>query len=335
MPSSFPINPRTFFPLAGLFVLVIIMVAALVYALASVINSQNAKNWAKIQVYEALLSILMLVIFSAFVYVFFLNPQGLYSSTGLLPPTCSAASDGTIFNLSNCDLSTFTTLAYTGFTMLTIGSYITALIPGFSFNLDFNGVGFAASLVSILPKGTEGVLSMMFSALLFFLVLNQVQLILVSGSLLWLSLFVTIGLVMRTMGFTRSFGGTLIALGLGLGLVYPMLVSVTYGFLDSNILLAPFHIGTASIGCFSTALISAFTSSFTSGASISPTSALASSASCGVATLSSILTVFGYLIAGLTFVPFLNFIILDAFIVDFSKAIGERIDFMSLLSNFI
>ena len=316
--------------------MVIIMVAALVYALASVISSQNAKNWAKMQVYEALLSILMLVIFSAFVYVFFLNPQGLYGATGMLPPTCGAASDGTLFNLSNCDLSTFTTLAYAGFTMLTVGTYVTALVPGFSFNLNFNGVGFGASLVSILPKGVEGVLSMMFSALLFFLVLNQVQLILVSGSLLWLSLFVTIGLVMRTLGFTRSFGGTLIALGLGLGLVYPTLVSVTYGFLDSSILLAPFHIGTASIGCFSTALISLFTSSFTSGAALSSlTSPLASSASCGVASVSSILTPFGYLIAGLTFVPFLNFIILDAFIVDFSKAIGERIDFMSLLSNFI
>ena len=311
------------------------MVAALVYALASVINSQNAKNWAKMQLYEALLSILMLVIFSAFVYVFFLNPQGLYSSTGMLPWTCGAQSDGTLFNLSNCDLSTFTGLAYTGFTMLTLGTYVTALIPGFSFDVNFNGVGFSASLVSILPKGAEGMLSMMFSALLFFLVLNQVQLILISGSLLWLSLFVTIGLVMRTLGFTRSFGGTLIALGLGLGLVYPLLVSVTYGFLDSSILSSPFNIGTASIGCFATALISTFTSSFASGKAISLTSPLVSSASCGVTTISSMLTPFGYLIAGLTFVPFLNFIILDAFIVDFSKAIGERIDFMSLLSNFI
>ena len=36
-------------------------------------------------------------------------------------------------------------------------------------------------------------------------------------------------------------------------------------------------------------------------------------------------------VAGLTFIPFLNFTIVDAFIVDFSKAIGERLDFMSLL----
>jgi len=44
---------------------------------------------------------------------------------------------------------------------------------------------------------------------------------------------------------------------------------------------------------------------------------------------------FGLAIAGLTFIPFLNFTIVDAFIVDFSRAIGEKIDFMTLLLGII
>ncbi|EQD57918.1 hypothetical protein B2A_04611, partial [mine drainage metagenome] len=39
--------------------------------------------------------------------------------------------------------------------------------------------------------------------------------------------------------------------------------------------------------------------------------------------------------AGLTFIPFLNFTILDAFIVDFSKVMGEKVSFMALLSNLV
>ena len=51
--------------------------------------------------------------------------------------------------------------------------------------------------------------------------------------------------------------------------------------------------------------------------------------------LSTFLQVLGYMLAGFTFIPFLNFIIVDTFIIDFSQAIGERMDFMSLLAGVV
>ncbi|MEM3460077.1 MAG: hypothetical protein QXO24_02535, partial [Candidatus Micrarchaeaceae archaeon] len=49
----------------------------------------------------------------------------------------------------------------------------------------------------------------------------------------------------------------------------------------------------------------------------------------------SVLMYLGIFAIGLLFIPILNFIILDAFIIDFSRAVGEKIDFMSLLVRMV
>ncbi|MCL4411596.1 hypothetical protein M1329_01515 [Candidatus Marsarchaeota archaeon] len=165
-----------------------------------------------------------------------------------------------------------------------------------------------------MPGGTAGIISIAASALLTALVLNQVQVILLSSSLLFLSLFVTIGIVARTFGFTRTFGGAMIAIGLGVGLIYPLLVTLTYGFIDPQLASANLAVDISNAVQLIIGIV--FTSSIPAG-------------------LSAFFMKLGYLITGLTFIPFLNFIIVDAFIVDFSKAIGERIDFMSMMTSFI
>ncbi len=315
--SSLPLNPMNWFSIALIATLLVITVAAMVYALAGVTASQNARAWARVQIYEALLSIILLLIFASFSYMFFLSPQGAYSDLGLLPGPCHAQDINTLFNLSSCDLGTFTSYAYGYFGIAVYLGFFLSLSPGASFEFNMPGapgISAESTLPSIFPGGIASMVGLGMSALLTMLILNQVQLILLASSLLFLSLFTTMGIVARTFGFMRTFGGAMIALGIGLGLVYPLLISITYGFVATQ--AASPNIGadlTNAIGILVSMAIGGGLPAYSTG---------------------FILRI-GYVVTGLTFVPFLNFIILDAFIVDFSKAIGERIDFMSMMSGLV
>ena len=194
--------------------------------------------------------------------------------------------------------------------------FVASLAPGVTLQVKAPGapeIYFKSDLPSIIPGGVAGILGIALNVLLVMLILNQVQLMLLSSSLLFLALFTVMGLILRTFGFTRTFGGAMIALGLGLGLVYPLLVSVTYGFITP-------HIAQASLA-----------NDFANGLGLLYAFIFGSLSSGSADFLARL----GYVIMGLTFVPFLNFIILDAFIVDFSKSVGERIDFMSMMTGMI
>ncbi|MEM0202247.1 MAG: hypothetical protein QXR73_03660 [Candidatus Micrarchaeaceae archaeon] len=302
--------------LAIIIVLVVIAISAFIYIIAGVINSFNAKNWAKIQIYEALLSIVLLLIFLGLFYLFLINPSTYYNSVGLLPKECNTPSINTLFNLSACDIGTFSNNALGYFDLVSVIGLATGSSPGleFGFNL-IEGFGVSAELTSIMPDGIEGMLGTGLSALVFFLVLNNLQLILISGSILFLIFFITLGVFARLFGITRTFGGAMIAFGLGLGVIYPLLISLTYGFIDANMISA-----TGALALLPPAIADFITFAYASAIPLLP---------------SGLILGLGYVIAGLTFIPFINFIILDAFIVDFSRAIGEKVSFMALLSNFI
>jgi hypothetical protein len=155
---------------------------------------------------------------------------------------------------------------------------------------------------------------MFYGFALLLLIFNQLQLIVISGAVLFLALFLSVGLVARTLGFTRTFGGAMIAFGLGIGLLFPLLVAITYGYIDVSAgVMYIQSAGTTSI------IWSGFTSLVNNPA----------------AATGGIFLDIGYVIAGLTFIPILNIAIVDAFIVDFSSAIGERMSFQELFSSFI
>ena len=315
--TKLPFNPMDWYGIALIATLLIISIAALVYALSGLIASQNAKGWARLQIYEAVLSVVMLLAFAALSYMFFLNPQHAYASVGLLPGACAAPDINTIFTLSQCDIGVFTNATYGYLSTFIVSGFIIGFSPGIGIDFhipQYPNVGVSTALDSLVPGGTAGIISIAASALLTALVLNQVQVILLSSSLLFLSLFVTIGIVARTFGFTRTFGGAMIAIGLGVGLIYPLLVTLTYGFIDPQLASANLAVDISNAVQLIIGIV--FTSSIPAG-------------------LSAFFMKLGYLITGLTFIPFLNFIIVDAFIVDFSKAIGERIDFMSMMTSFI
>ena len=324
--AGLPISSDSWIAFAGVATLAVLMVAIVVYMLASVLVSNNAKNWARIQIYEALLSMFMLIAFGTFSYAFFLNPQGPYQKINLVPnganvqlPDCTLATN--IFSLAVCDINLFNGAAYGLAGTILWVPVLVGLIPGASIGFyPVSGIGISSILPALIPPAVGNIFSMAFHGIMLLMVLNQLQLYLLADSLYFLSFFIVVGLVARTLGFSRSFGGTMIALGLGLGLVYPLLVSITYGFVDYQMLQISGLLGSAQFGTFLSGMLDAL-GTISSG-SISTN-------------LQNLIQGLSYIIAGSTFLPFLNFLVLDAFILDFSKAIGERLDFMSLLSGIV
>ncbi len=318
------------YDIAIIAVLIVMMIAALIYAASYALDSPNGRSWARAQIYEALIGILLIAIFYGLYSMMFLNPASAMGSANLLPNSCTGAAGNTIFNLSACDMGSFISISKGYFGLLYGVSYIAGLSPGFSFTvnipLDSDGSGFSDSIPSIFPKSADELLGMAFNALLFMLMLNEVQLILLSGSIFFIALFMAIGLIAWVFGISRSFGGAMIAFGLGLGIVFPLLVSVTYGFIDTQIL--------ASLSNPSS-LAGALAAIFADGPKLIAGLFLAYFSGSFPSFLGTMLIQYGYVIAGLTFIPFLNFTILDAFITDFSKVMGEKVSFMALLSNLV
>ncbi|MCL5440590.1 MAG: hypothetical protein M1448_01750 [Candidatus Marsarchaeota archaeon] len=348
-PSAFPniVSPAGFEGLAAVMVLAVISASAMAYGLGNIINRASVKEWSKSQIYEALLSLALLVLFAGFLHLFLINPIHAFSTLRLVPNSCSSSSAApptNIFELSACDLSSFNNNAFNAYGGLFWLTFLSSSVPGVEIKIspfgispsasggvpisgsDFGGITLSTE-TDLVPTSADQFFSFAFSILLFAIALNQVQMILLSSSMLFLYLFITIGLVARIFGFSRGFGGVMIALGLGLGFVYPLLVSITYGFI--NVQLQSFGAGlpffAQGINSFSMAvyfiklLLGFVESLFTSTLSINP----------------NVMGMVGDLIIGLTLIPIMNFVILDTFIMDFSASIGERLNFMSLLTGFI
>ena len=339
--SPLPLALTSWEGIAVIAVLLIIAIAAIIYMLAGVTGSTTARTWSRMQIYEAFVSILLIGIFGTLSYMFFLNPQGAFASAGLLPGNvithtgCYASNVNNIYNLSACDMGAFMVNATNYFaTIYYVGFIAAATVPGVIINvtpltvIGQGTVSIQLGTPSFLPSSLESMFETGASGLLSLILLNQIQMILISGSLLFLSLFMVLGLVARCFGFTRTFGGTLIALGLGLGLVYPLLVSMTYGFIDVQ--LQSTNLVTLASGIFSTVYTMVLGTGVSCTVNVAQT---VQSSTCGYLDTAVLTT--GYLIVGLLIIPLLNFAILDAFIVDFSRAIGERIDFMSMIGSVI
>jgi len=176
------------------------------------------------------------------------------------------------------------------------------------------------------PPDSASFMNLLFEFIMFALVFNQLQLMMLSGAILFLSVFLTLGILARTLGFSRTFGGAMIAFGLGLGIIYPLLIAITYGFINVHV---PFITACLQNG------------SITASCAISniakPVLALIfySNTTASGANVASLFVNIGYVLVGLTIMPVMVIAIVDAFIVDFSRAIGEQMSFATLFSKFI
>ncbi len=370
--SCFPSTPLSWISVAIVAVLCVVMVAAVIYMLSNIIRSERSKQWSRFQIYEAFLSLILIFAFASIAYIFFLNPQNLFgtqlniipcagtsasqsgcSSTGTSTsnslqspnqPGCTGATQ--LFTLATCDLSIFNNATYTLGSDAFLASYIVDLVPGVSgkYSPISTGIGIDIgfefpSLVPLL--GSSGLIGTAFQSLLGtavidLLVFNQIQLIVLAGAVLFLSIFITLGLIARTLGFSRTFGGAMIAFGLGIGIIFPLLVVISYGYIDVSAGL----VCVQSLSCSGSSVIQYILSlvfnpgtyqttiwTFTAG-----TSGSLASLGSGIGAL---FLEFGYVVAGLIFIPIINIAIVDAFIIDFSTALGERISFGELFSSFI
>ncbi len=327
-----PASPLTWLGFAIVAILVIIAAAALVYLIAGIVDSPTARAWSRLQLYESLLGIIIILVFLALAYLFLINPNGTFAAANLVGNGiygCSTATD--LFQLASCDMSKFNYFAFGMFNAIFYSTVYAGYTPGISFTLNPTGdftntmATVSAGLTSFFPQTAEESFAVLYNVLLFLFLLNQVQLMLLSGSEIFLAFFVSIGVIARVLGFTRSFGGALIALGLGLGFVYPLMTSISYGYID-YILSTPTPITGSGVAANLLVYLFELVGSMVTGIG----------AVTGIALpIGGWVYQVGVAIAGMTFIPFLNFTIVDAFIVDFSKAIGERLDFMSLLTGLV
>lgn len=349
---TLPINLVPWFGISIIVALIVVFAAAAIYMLAPLINSSAMQQWARAQVYEAILSVALIIIFLFVVKFFFINPQPYLSSAGLVPQGCTGAKD--IFNVSTCDLAQFNNAAYNLVGNIWTLAVIKGIIPSSAVQIQpvpQEGDGFEISFTipSIANAPNDKLIRYVMASVITFLLISQIQLILLSSSLLLLSFFFAVGLISRIFGLSRSFGGAMIAFGIGLGLIYPLVTAITYGYLDvaSNAYcVATLCLGHTSVGSFTTSFFGIMLSSIgnmllIAGGSGTVIGQLAGGgiAQAGIQGLASdfaaTFNMIGYVIAGLTVIPLVNILIVDVFIVDFSRAVGERMSFSMLFKGVI
>ena len=308
--------------------LLILLILGIIYMLSSFMGRNNIKVWVVVKMFDVLFSLVLVIIFAGISTAFCsYNPASLYASAGLLSSSCASAANINMYSLSLCDLFQFNQLVTTFvaneiFKLLLIA----AAIPKINVQISvLIGLNFAVGIPDIIANGMNIALFTLYALQL----LNQVQLLILASAPILFAIFMSMGLVARLFGITRSFGGAMIAFALGVGFIYPMLVGITYGFttyvlgnvMTGSAFLAPFK---AMGGLLGLITMPSAASSLNSVTSLFSTTGNYQA-----------LEGFCLMLVGMTFIPFVNFIILDAFIVDLSSAIGERLDFLSIIERVI
>ena len=323
-------------PVASAAALAIIGILAIVYMLTTFTGNRRMATWTRVKIYEVVFSFILIGAF-AFVVVLLtsVNFVQLFGTgqDGLVPVACSAQASPPIpsndlFTLAVCNMHAFVNqVTNIGAAVYWIGARF-AFVPSIEIVVwpvpGVNDFGVQTEF-TLIPRADEVFLAYAIDLIYITLTVAQLQVLLLAASLLIFSLFMAIGLIARLFVITRSFGGALIAFAVGLGIVYPLLVAITYGYVNVGMQNTGYVLtwleGSGALGGLLGLLM------------IVGVPALAGSAFpvSGVA----LLTYLGLTIMGLVFVPILTFVLVDVFIIDFSTAVGEKMDFLSLLTNVI
>jgi hypothetical protein len=356
-------GPNVWFPIILIAVLTIIAIVAVIYALSPLLGRNDIKVWARAKIYDGFITIIFAAIFVSFsTTICFVNPAGAFSALGILPNSCDPAIQGNtpssygvttdIYGISLCDLYQFNAGVGSFLESLYWISMFGGLNPEFSFYpslpdfpinpLTGSGVGIAFSFqlfpIVLVHQYVIPYVQAIFAAIL----VSQLLQILLSSSMLLLSIFLILGLLARSFSITKSFGGAMIAFAIGLGFVYPFMAAITYGFIDTAIQNAQTTACSASY--FSSILPPAsggvcalydLAPLMLTGLLSIPINAVFSGTFSFVPLFTPLIIYVGFVAAGLILIPLLNLIVVDAFIVDFSKAIGERMDLFSILTRII
>jgi len=339
---------NAWFPVAVIAALAVIGILAIIYAISPLVGRTDLRSWAKIKVYDVLFSIVLILIFFAITEFIFSIDYSSALGENLVPLTCSqitTQSSGTVpdlYLLAMCDLKTFndnvTRAGYLGF----VGGFIMGTFPSVDVKENFeNPVSLPISGSYEFKTGNiilgSGAYLSYIGFLYTFYILSRVLLLLVGASMLLFSVFMSIGLIARVFPITRTFGGAMIAFGIGLGILLPLLVAINYGFINvaiQNIPLATLDTEISTIANLMTnPLASLFKDPLSFAALVfeNPLTPFGSA----FTEFIDIADFIGYVFAGVLLLPIFTLVIVDVFISDFSKAVGEKMDFLSILTNLI
>lgn len=348
-------GPNVWFPIIFLASLAIITIVGLIYILSPLLGRTDIRTWARAKIYDALVTIVFGIIFLSFsTAICTVSPIGPMRSIGILPANCdpsmsntpSSAGISDIYGLSLCELyqfnqnaASFTQSLYWMSLVLGINPTLSLFLPPepypFMPNPSGPGIGVSFSIalfpIVLVHQYLIPYLQAYFAAILA----SELLQIVLSASMLLLSVFLILGLLARSFSITKSFGGAMIAFGIGLGFVFPLMAMLTYGFIDTAMLNAqstacgslPLHGNACTLPDLAQIIIP--------GILALPINWMFGNVISFNQILTPLVIYGGFISAGLILIPLLNLIVVDAFIVDFSRAIGERMDLFSLLTRIL
>ena len=330
--SGFLTAPYTaWFPIAAIIAAMIISILAIIYMLAPLFGREDIRANVKISVYQALFSLALIAAFGIFsTWLCTFNAQSLLNAVNLSPS--NVPQNANLYEVAISDLYWFTNsgpLANLNNGLLLFFAAMN-MGPEINFKIDFMpGIG-NLGLKDKVPLSPGGPLNAFSSYLTegisWLFIMNDLQFIIISAAPIIFAIFLAIGLIVRIFGPTRNFGGALIALGVGIGFVYPLMVSITYGFINNafNAMYSDLFLGTVA-NAFGTSLQSVLANILTGSFIINSIESA----------IYSFANLVGFTATASLILPMLNFIVVDTFVTDFSSAFGERMDFMSLLTRII
>lgn len=351
--NGFLTAPYTaWFPVVVAVALAVLAVLSFLYILSPALGRNDIRTWVRFKIVDVFLSIIFILIFAAFASATCtVNPSGFFQQYGMLPKFCQSAQTinnvavpvpNNLYSIALCDIYTFNSNSYAYLDNWFFGGMIAfAFLPSLSGSVPpifggFIGITFRVGL----PVPVLGTLGVLLGGIYLLQVVNEMQLILISTAPLLFAIFMSIGLIARIFGITRTFGGAMIAFGIGIGLVYPFIVAITYGFIgvlltsiQANVVASGATIWTAVIAVVQYLFANPIVGAGYAAATPNLISALVAAFQSNI--FYQIVEGVGLIFVGMSFIPFINFLILDAFIVDFSAAVGERMNFMSLLTRLV
>ncbi|MEM0200865.1 MAG: hypothetical protein QXD23_00470 [Candidatus Micrarchaeaceae archaeon] len=350
--NYFLTSPYTsWFPVVTLAVLASFTILILIYSLSTIINAGKVRSWIKNKFLDLLITLVLIFSFATVsTLICSSNPTPYFSKAGLLPTACSTQSVNDIYALSLCDLNQFNTYAlqfnqYLYFILLSlsitpkVSGYLSAGLAG---NIGIAGINPTLSVqtgaVDLDPFGKINKFDgFILPALYSLALLNEVELLLLSSSPLLFAIFIAIGLIARSFEITRTFGNGMIAFAIGLGFIFPIIVSLNYGFMDYGIQNA-LNLGFGQFTNGVTPALLPTSNPIVIFASAAMGFALGSGSPLGqAATLlpEYFFVYLGLIVVGIMIIPLLTFTIVTSFVSDFSGALGEKFDFSNLLINLL
>jgi hypothetical protein len=319
--------------------------SGLAFAIGKILNMGSIKAWAKDQIYESFLSLFIALITIFFLENFFLNYNfnTLLSSSKLLPQQCKEKVD--LFEISECELEYFfnkiSDLLWDIFSIDIFLKVFSTCSSSGSFNFFVLEVGWKLPFLSSFLTDLSDALFNLYRLLLIAFVLNSFQVYLLLAAPYIFLIFFPAGVVLRSFGLTRKVGGSLIAISIGLSIVFPTLVAVGYGYILSSYSFA-FPSIKAFFATWISSIVSLIASWLNLGAGLQFIIFF-------IGFIPIIISLFNLLskllfgdvsllalpVLGLLVVPYIIFDVLENFIRGFSSQIGQEVSVLAWMGRLL